>query len=461
MERNLLLSGTSSPSSSPSITTTTRTIPQLGPSKIAYLNFVEAITSEQTKEKYRYWFELYLKFLKIDLDDIYKLLEQDKKTIEKDIISYVLYLRKEKFAFATINTRLAAILLFYTMNDIVINRKKIGKFQGEKIKAVKDRAYTKEEIQKIIENCDIKLKVVISLMASTGCRVGAIPKLKISDLKYIEEHKLHQIIYYIGTTDEYYSFTTPECSKYIKEYLEYRARSGENLTNNSPLIRDTFEINDLPRIKSPRHLTKHALVYYIRTIAIKAGLRKNVAPIIIDREEEEEEKEEESTSKKKDHRKSGRNIVALNHGFRKFVHTKMTLAKVDIEIREILLGHSIGLSDAYYRPTSEQCLEEYLKVIDDLTINDENRLSRKVQELQEQDNYQKYIIDKKMQEKDEQIKILMFKIDKLSEKEQQFDEIQNEGRIISRDLNSQLIELGKQFEELTARLGIKEEEKEK
>jgi hypothetical protein len=91
---------------------------------------------------------LYLKFLKIDLDDIYKLLEQDKKTIEKDIISYVLYLRKEKFAFATINTRLAAILLFYTMNDIVINRKKIGKFQGEKIKAVKDRAYTKEEIQK-------------------------------------------------------------------------------------------------------------------------------------------------------------------------------------------------------------------------------------------------------------------------------------------------------------------------
>jgi hypothetical protein len=65
--------------------------------------------------------------------------------------------------------------------------------------------------------------------------------------------------------------------------LNIEPEVGENLTNNSPLIRDTFEINDLPRIKSPRHLTKHALVYYIRTIAIKAGLRKNVAPIIIDR----------------------------------------------------------------------------------------------------------------------------------------------------------------------------------
>jgi hypothetical protein len=108
-------------------------------------------------------------------------------------------------------------------------------------------------------------------MASTGCRGGTIPKLKISNLKYIKRHKLYQIIYYVRTKDEYYSFTTPECSKYINEYFEYRARSGENLTANSPLIRDTFEINDLPRIKSPRHLSKHVLVYYIRTIAIKTG----------------------------------------------------------------------------------------------------------------------------------------------------------------------------------------------
>ena len=132
-------------SSSPSQLVT----PQSPPSKIAYLNFIEAITSEETKEKYRYWFDLYLKFLKIDLEDIYKLLEQDKKTIEKDIINYVLHLRKEKFAFATINTRLAAILLFYTMNDIVINRKKIGKFPGEKIKAVKDRAYARRDPENI------------------------------------------------------------------------------------------------------------------------------------------------------------------------------------------------------------------------------------------------------------------------------------------------------------------------
>ena len=209
-------------------------------------------------------------------------------------------------------------------------------------------------------------------------------------------------------------FTTPECSKYINEYLEYRARSGENLTANSPLIRDTFEINDLPRIKSPRHLSKHVLVYYIRTIAIKTGLRKNVPSII--KEDIKERQQEQQGSTSKDLRKSSRNIVALNHGFRKFVHTKMTLAKVNIEIRELLLGHSIGLSDAYYRPTPEQCLEEYLKVIDDLTINDENRLSKQVQELKENNQDSEYVIKGKLQEKEEQIKKLEESVAFLSDK---------------------------------------------
>ena len=183
--------------------------------------------------------------------------------------------------------------------------------------------------------------------------------------------------------------------------------------------------------------------YYLRLILIKTGIRK-VIPLT-----------ESQTGNKKN-----RKVVSQNHGFRKFTHTTMANKRINPEIREMLLGHKIGLSSSYYRPSETELLEEYLRVIPDLTINQENRLSRQVQELQEQDDYQKFIIDKKMKEKDEQIKILMFKIDKLSEKEQQFDVIQNEGRIISRDLNNQLIELGKQFEELTARLDIKEEEKE-
>jgi hypothetical protein len=38
----------------------------------------------------------------------------------------------------------------------------------------------------------------------------------------------------------------------------------------------------------------------------------------------------------------------------------------------------------------------YIAAIDSLTINDENRLSKQVHELKEKDDYQKYVIDKKM-----------------------------------------------------------------
>ena len=48
----------------------------------------------------------------------------------------------------------------------------------------------------------------------------------------------------------------------------------------------------------------------------------------------------------------------------------------------MLLGHKIGLSSAYYRPTEEEMLEEYMKAADNLTINEENRLRRKVEKLE-------------------------------------------------------------------------------
>ena len=60
-------------------------------------------------------------------------------------------------------------------------------------------------------------------MASTGCRVGAVPSLKIRNLKYYNNHNLYHVTFYENTKSEYYSFTTPECANYIKEYLEYRS----------------------------------------------------------------------------------------------------------------------------------------------------------------------------------------------------------------------------------------------
>ena len=80
-------------------------------------------------------------------------------------------------------------------------------------------------------------------MLSSGVRAGGLAGLKLKDLTYIEEYKLYRIVVYSDSTnDQYYTFTTPECSNYIKLYLEYRQnQGGENLTPESPLIRQKFD----------------------------------------------------------------------------------------------------------------------------------------------------------------------------------------------------------------------------
>jgi hypothetical protein len=50
------------------------------------------------------------------------------------------------------------------------------------------------------------------------------------------------------------------------------------------------------------------------------------------------------------------------------------------EIREMLLGHNIGLASAYYRAAEEEMLEEYMKAVSALTISNEERLKFKLEE---------------------------------------------------------------------------------
>src|SRR5206468_11196100 len=74
--------------------------------------------------------------------------------------------------------------------------------------------------------------------------------------------------------------------------------------------------------------------------------------------------------------------VKAAHGFRKFFTTQVINSKVNPEIREMLLGHKIGLAGAYYRPTEEEMFQEYEKAVNNLTINEENRLRMEVEKLE-------------------------------------------------------------------------------
>jgi len=286
------------------------------------------------------------------------LLDLPLKATEQHVIDYIINHKSYMGKHMIIHT----LKKFYEMNDVVLNWKKISQYLGEYKKVNKDRAYDHDEIKILVDRADIRMKSVLLMLASTGIRIGAIPDLKIkhfesrSTSRSIESgSKMYKITVYENTNEEYYTFCTEECGRACEEYWKYRERSGEKLEKNSPFIRKQFDMNDLEQTRKESQPIKLNTLNKLLDLHLqRSGLRTV------------------------DHVETKRKEVARAHGFRKFFTTQLVNSKLNPEIREMLLGHKIGLSSAYYRPTEAEMLQEYSKAIYALTINPEYRLKQEL-----------------------------------------------------------------------------------
>lgn len=64
-------------------------------------------------------------------------------------------------------------------------------------------------------------------------------------------------------------------------------------------------------------------------------------------------------------------------------------AKMNPEIREMLLSHSISLASAYYKPSEEEMLDHYMSAVDSgfFCLSEEKYLRRKVEKLEVERSY--------------------------------------------------------------------------
>ncbi len=382
------------------------------------------------------------------------IVDKPQKIIESDIKAYLVYLRNEKkISHDTANTYLAAIRKFYYVNsdyqfkwnlikmylrrndddttdtDIIdsiasgnfpdANNNNLDQEDNDDLDLEEDdRPYTRQEIKTMFNAAqDIRVKIVISLLSSSGLRHGALPILKLRDLEKIEKYNIYKITAYRKSKKfKYNTFCTPECTTLIDSYLSYRKKQGEQLKGNSPLIREQFNTIDKLKVNNPRHLTLITFRFLINDVLTKyTNLRKKLK---FDYE---------------NNRKIGKNSTMLTHAFRKYFSVECAKAGVYPDFIELMLGHKLAGVRSHYMKFDINTLLEgtaeckgYVAAINDLTINEENRLEKKVQELEKQDDYQKYVIDKQMKEKDEQIK----------------------------DLSSQLSHIAKQIQEINSRTRI-------
>ena len=314
----------------------------------AYYNFINSLDSEYTKINYKFCLEKFLNHYQIDLETLLKL--------PQDELSHLIikYLVEKKISKQYKNLMSASLKHACEINDVVLNWKKIKKFinsekTGNETNG-RDRAYTHEEIQKILEFGDQRIRTMFLILASTGMRIGALQSIRLRDLQRIDN--LYKITVYVGDREEYFVFTTPECAKEIDNYLEYRKRRGEKLTGDSFLTVKKFKTGSTSKPFNVGSL-RAILEYYI----INSGIRE------IDHQNPHKRKQ-----------------IPIFHGFRKFYTKQLVDSKLNPEIREMLLGHKIGLVSCYYKPTEQEMLNEYLKAVRLLTINEENRLKLKLEQ---------------------------------------------------------------------------------
>jgi len=403
----------------------------------SFMNFLDGIRSKASRQTHEKVLRLYCEFTRMDTDKLIDISSKDLPGATEQVKRYLRHLKervevKKDLQPATVGLYFNSVKLFYSMNDIVMNWAKLSKMIPEQT-TLEDRAYTKEEIDKMLQLADIREKVIILLLTTAGLRIGALADLQIKHLTPMHSKKDNKLLagllmVYANTPDKYFTFITPECYGIIQQYLEYRKRNHEKVEGDAPLIRNKIRqgvpSNSSSR-RNPKKLSTSSMVITIWGSLIKSGVR-------------------EQTDTK-------RYPVKMDHGFRKFFNTMCKKANVDVMHKEMLMGHSIGLDDSYYRPGIDDLLPDYVKVIPSLTFDDAEVL--KVQNM----NLQKEI--EKEQEKDKRIErhettihSLMIHLRELKQSEGMKDKkIEDNKRLIHR-LMIDRREKGQEIEKQNARL---------
>jgi integrase len=311
-----------------------------------------------------------------------QILQINSIILESDIIENIITMReKEGLSFSSTNLFLASIYHFFSINDVILNRKKISKFIGEHQTKHEYRSYTADEISRLLSLQDERGTVIVLLMASTGMRVGAIPDLKLKHLKKMTiggEHTetyVYKITVYANLPkSKYITFCTPECATAIDVYLEMRQRHGE-----SSLKRDkngNWIPNDTPLIVRQFDKTRPHFIYHTKSIGPVTISKKIVVSKLLQLGIRNKVYSSESMSKSQSAKV--RHNLHPCHSLRIFAVTQMQRSKLDKTIREMLIGYSTGLDKAYYKPQDEEILEEYQKAIEALTISNEERLKKQI-----------------------------------------------------------------------------------
>ena len=195
-----------------------------------------------------------------------------------------------------------------------------------------------------------------------------------------------KIVVYAGDDEEYFSFISPEACYELEKWMKYRREGGENINDDSWVMRQLWNTKQghyhHGTIKNPARLKSSGVKRLIEDALWTQGIRR------------------------KSNLKRNRYEFQTDHGLRKWFKTRCEIAGMKSINIEKLMGHSVGLSDSYYRATEDELLDDYLKAIPLLTISPELRLQLQVEEAVEDSRKSNVSAKSELYEKQQAIAML-------------------------------------------------------
>jgi integrase len=352
-------------------------------SNTPYSRFLYAISNKETLDYYQRKFRHFLNYLEIDGNDISEQVDNLCKRITQEgkdsdwfrdtLIDYIAYQKSrvsgKEITAGTLRNYYKPIKLFCDMNDILVNWKIVNRGMPSPKRSGQDRTPTIAEIHSMMEFGDPRIKPIVLLMVSSGIRVGAWEYLKWKHVTplYNQDKILlaAKLIVYVGEPEEYFTFITPEAYNALVKWMDFRKSYGERITGESWLMRDMWRTTDMDYVAKTgmAHEPIQLKAGGVRSLIHRVLFKQNIRPLL-----EQDQKRHE--------------FKAL-HGFRKFYKTVCEQLMKPANI-ELLMGHNLGISQSYYKPTESQLLEDYLKDVNDLTIEKAFRLQQQVIILQKE-----------------------------------------------------------------------------
>jgi site-specific recombinase XerD len=177
------------------------------------------------------------------------------------------------------------------------------------------------ELQHLIDIADLRDKVIVSMLALGGFRVGTLAKLQYRHVKKDLENNVTPVHIHIessitkGGYGDYSTFINREAVDFLRAYLDLRRHGSpcgkippEVITDTSPLIRAQHG-------RKPRPVEGKAIYRAVHTLYVKANMLEEFR---------------------------GRRYMLCAHSIRKFFRTQMAALGVPEYVIEHMMGHVLS-----------------------------------------------------------------------------------------------------------------------